>query len=180
MSKMLIGKAGMLAQLMFLMCVISVWGKEPSEGDGRVSLEIARDRAKMLHEVYIATLDVIHHRYFHRERTVVPARAMEDVFLDVKKSMKLESRWIAVNLKAMSFDHEPQSEFEKKAAREIAAGKTEVEGVDGGYYRRVGAIPLTGGCLGCHEGFFKPPTKGPKFAALVISVPVKGAPGKSE
>ena len=83
-------------------------------------LEIARERAKTMHEVYLATLDVIHHRYFQRERTIVPARAMEDVFSEIKKTMGADARWMSVNLKAMSFDHEPQTDFEKKASREIA------------------------------------------------------------
>lgn len=176
-SKLLI-RSEILVPLAGMLFLAMVSGAEPKSADGGVSMEIARDRARVMHEVYISTLDVIHHRYFHRERTVVPARAMEDVFMDVKKSMKMEARWMSVNLKAMSFDHEPQSDFEKKAAREIAAGKSEVEEVEGGYYRRVAGIPLTGGCLGCHEGFFKPPTKAPKFAALVISIPIKDASAK--
>jgi len=138
----------------------------------KVSLEIARERAKTLHEVYLATLDVMHHRYFQRERTIVPARAMEDVFSEIKKTMGADARWISVNLKAMSFDHEPRTDFEKKASREIAAGRKEVDIVEGSHYRRVASIPLGSGCLGCHEGFFKPPSKGPKFAALVISIPL--------
>lgn len=150
--------------------------KEESSHDvdgEKVSLEIARERAKTMHEVYLATLDVIHHRYFQRERTIVPARAMEDVFSEIKKTMGADARWMSVNLKAMSFDHEPQTDFEKKASREIAAGKKEVDFVEGSHYRRVASIPLGNGCLGCHEGFFKPPSKGPKFAALVISIPLQ-------
>ena len=104
---------------------------------------------------------------------MVPARAMEDVFSDLKKTTNTEARWMSVSLKAMSFNHEPQSDFEKRAAREIISGKSEVEVMEDGFYRRVAAIPLVGGCLSCHEGFFKPSSKAPKFAALVISIPVK-------
>lgn len=148
------------------------------EGDDRVSIAIARDRAKTMHNVYAATLDVMHHRYFHRERAVVPARAMEDIFAEIKRQSNVEAQWISVNLKAMSIDHEPKSNFEKRAAREIAAGKPEIEVVEAGYYRRAGAIPMTGGCISCHEGFFREPTKTPKFAGLVISVPVIDAASK--
>ena len=77
-----------------------------------------------------------------------------------------------MNMKAMSVSHEPESEFEKKAAEEMAAGKAEFAMVDGGYYRHAGAIPMTDGCISCHEGFFKEPSKRPKFAGLVISIPV--------
>ena len=46
----------------------------------RVPVAVARDRAKLMHEIYSATLEVMHDRYFHADRAVVPARAMEDVF----------------------------------------------------------------------------------------------------
>jgi len=140
----------------------------------RVSLAIARDRAKLLHEVYAASLDMMHHRYFHADRTAVPARAMEDVFSDIKHRTHIEARWIAVNLKAMSVDHEPETKFEKLAARELASGKVEVEAVQDGYYYRAGAIPLTSGCISCHGGFFRSPSKRPKYSGLVISIPVDG------
>lgn len=144
----------------------------------RVSVVVARDRAKLMHDIYVATLDVMHHRYFHRERAVVPARAMEDVFSEMKRQSKVEARWISVNMKAMSVDHEPESDFEKKAAAEIASGKTEVEIVEGGYYRRAGMIPLHGACVNCHGAFFRETSDTPKYAGLVISVPVNGNPGK--
>lgn len=146
----------------------------------RVAIEVARDRAKVMHEIYEATLDVMHHRYFHRERSVVPARAMEDVFLQIKRQSHVEARWISVNLKPMSIDHEPTSDFEKQAAREIAAGKLELESVEDGYYRRAGVIPLSAGCVGCHAGLSKEANQSPKYAALVISVPVLTDPGKAE
>lgn len=148
------------------------------EESKRVSVEVARDRAMVMHDIYEATLDVMHHRYFHRERSVVPARAMEDVFSEIKRQSQVDARWISVNLKAMSIDHEPASDFEKKAAREIADGKSELDVVEDGYYRRAGAIPLSSGCVSCHAGLFKEATQTPKYAALVISVPIISDSGK--
>lgn len=161
----------------------ALWA-EPAEGKkkkakpeidekDRVSVEIARDRARVMHDVYSATLDVIHHRYFHGDRAVIPARAMEDIFDEINQQSKAEARWIAVNTTAMSIDHEPETDFEKRAAREISAGKIEVEAVEEGYYRRAGAIRLGGGCMSCHGGFFRAPSATKKFAGLVISIPVK-------
>lgn len=140
--------------------------------EGRVPVEVARDRAKVMHDVYAASLDMMHHHYFHRNRAVVPARALEDVFDVIKEQSNVEAQWIAVNMKAMSVDHVPKTKFAKRAAQEIAAGKPEIEEVEGGYYRRAGAIPLASSCVGCHGGFFKEPTKTPKFAGLIISVPI--------
>jgi len=97
---------------------------------------------------------------------------MEDVFTEIKVQSKMEAKWISVNMKAMSVDHEPKTEFEKRAAKEIAAGKPDYEVVEEGYYRRALAIPLTSGCIGCHGGMFKELSKTAKYAGLVISVPV--------
>ena len=83
-----------------------------------------------------------------------------------------KANWISVNLKAMSINHEPKTDFEKRAAREIVIGETEIEEIEDGIYRRAGAIPMAGGCISCHGGFFKEPTKAKKFTGLVISIPI--------
>ena len=155
--------------------------KEPATGAEPVqaaveakplSVEAARERAKLLHDVYHATLLAMHDHYFHDSRAIVPARAMEDVFEELAFSRKVEAKWISVNTRAMSLRHEPASEFEKQAAEEIGAGKDEYERVENGYYERAGAIPLKAGCVNCHFGFFKQPPKSPRFAGLVIRIPV--------
>jgi hypothetical protein len=147
---------------------------EPEKEEApRVPLVVARDRAKLLHEVYASMLDVIHRRYFHADRAIVPARAMEDVFSDMERAAHIEARWIVANLKAMSVDHEPETPFEKQAAREITRGKKEVEVVEEGFYRRAVPVPLNAECISCHGGFFRKPSSTPKFAGLVISIPVE-------
>jgi hypothetical protein len=148
--------------------------------DNRVPVTLARDRAKTMHDIYAATLEVMHHRYFHGDRAVVPARAMEDVFTEIQRHSKIEARWISASMDPMSLDHKPESGFEKRAAQEIAAGKSDVEVIEDGYYRRAGAIPLSAGCVSCHGGFFRTPSKTPKFAGLVISVPINGDSGKPD
>jgi hypothetical protein len=161
-------------------------GTQPSASEiraderARVPIVVARDRAKIMHEIYASTLNVMHHRYFHGDRTMVPARAMEEIFSDIKLESRAQAKWISVNLKAMNIDHEPNNAFEKQAAKEIAAGKSEVEIIEDGYYRRAVAIRLSDGCIRCHENFFKEPTKTPKFAGLVISMPVHSDAVKPE
>jgi hypothetical protein len=98
--------------------------------------------AKVLHEVLHSTLRVIHRRYFHEDRAVIPARAMEDIFEEMKREGHFEARWIAVNLRAMGIDHEPADDFEKKAAEVLKAGKPDYEVIDETTYRRVAPIPL--------------------------------------
>ena len=155
-------------------------GAKPAKGDpaakpddGRVPLAVAKDRAKLMHGIYSATLDSMHHHFFRQDRAVLPARAMEDVFAAVDRESKIKTRWIAVNTPAMSINHEPETAFEKKAAAEIAAGKKEFEGVEKGSYLRATAVPLGTGCVGCHTKFSATTDKTPRFAGLVISIPVK-------
>jgi hypothetical protein len=140
---------------------------EPSER----SIELARDRATVMQDVYQATLVMLHHRYFHRDKSILPARAMQDIFSSIKHQSQVEARWISASLKPMSIDHAPESEFEKRAAKEIAAGSNAVEVVEDGFYRRAVAIPLNGGCLSCHEGLLQNNGR-KKSAGLVVSIPL--------
>ena len=139
-----------------------------------VTVAEARQRAKLTHNIYATTLEAMHHHYFFHDRANVPARVMEDMFADIARQENIKAKWIAVNAKAMSIDHEPEGDFEKQAAKEIAAGKHEYERVEKGVYRRAVAISLmNNGCLGCHLGFSANKNKRDRFAGLVISIPVK-------
>jgi len=141
--------------------------------DLRVTVEIARDRAKLMHNVYAATLDTLHHHYFRKGRMILPARAMEDIFAEIDDQTKIKARWIAVNTRAMGIDHVPQTDFDRKAVVELTAGKGAYELVEKGVYYRAGAIPLGPGCVGCHaSGSSSAPSQTPRFAGLVISVPL--------
>ncbi len=142
----------------------------------RVPVAVARDRVKVMQEIYLTTLHVMHDRYFHADRSIVPARAMEDVFTEMERQTGSKANWISVNLKAMSINHEPKTEFEKRAAREIAAGEATVEVIEDGYFRQASAVSMTGGCISCHAGFFNQPSKSQKYAGLVISIPIVPEP----
>lgn len=144
-----------------------------AEPTGRVSLETAKDRAVILQDAYLEALDVIHERYFHGDRAIVPARAMEDVFARVGRRNHSKARWISVNTKAMSVHHEPSDDFERRAAEEIADGKEVVEAVEGDVYRRAVAIPLAEGCVQCHSLGGLSQSKTPRYAGLVISIPIR-------
>jgi hypothetical protein len=139
----------------------------------RVPLDVARDRARLLHRVYAATLDAMHEHYFDVNRSVLPARAMEDVFAELSDQSRIKARWISVNTPAMSITHEPRTPFEKEAAQAIAAGKPFHEQVETGTYLRASPIPLAGGCVSCHMGFSRDPGSKPRFAGLVISIPIQ-------
>jgi hypothetical protein len=178
-----------LAAITGVCCVTFVGGVEPanesSKGDERqtggaegtlgqqpVSVERARDRAKLMHTVYAATLEVMHEHYFDKNKAVLPARAMEDIFAELSRQSNIDARWISVNTKPMSVRHEPKSDFEKLAAKAIAGGKEEFEQIENGRYLRATPILLSDNCITCHTGFFSAAPKSPRFAGLVISIPV--------
>jgi hypothetical protein len=143
--------------------------KQPAQ---KLSVAQARERATLTHQLYSATLDTMHQSYFINERAAVPARVMESMFTEVERRENIKARWIAVNARAMSVDHEPKTDFEKQAAEEIASGKVAYERVENGVYQRAGSISLMNhGCLTCHVGFGKKNTKD-RFAGLIISIPV--------
>jgi hypothetical protein len=73
----------------------------------------------------------------------------------------------------MSVHHEPRTEFEKKAAEAIAAGKSSYERTEQGVYLRAGAVPLASGCVNCHMGFSRSAGEKPRFAGLVIRIPIQ-------
>lgn len=138
----------------------------------RVALATARDRAELMHTVHLESLAAMHHRYFHGERAIVPARVMEDVFAGLEKQTHMKAHWISASLSPMSVNHEPKTDFEKRAARQLAKGVAFVETIEDGYYRRAGSVSLSGGCVSCHAGLFASTSTTPKFAGLVISIPV--------
>lgn len=145
----------------------------PSASQLEAAVAIARERAKLLHDVYSTTLDVMHHRYFRQDGPVLPARAMEDVFEDMEGLSGDKANWISVNTKAMSVNHKPATAFEKKAAAELADGRKEYEFVGDGVYQRAAVIPLRSSCVSCHTQQSGSPPDSPRFAGLVISIPLK-------
>lgn len=138
----------------------------------KVALATARERAVLLHDVYAGALDVLHRHYFTKDKSVVPSFVLEDAFGRLRRQWKIEPRWISVNLKPMSLDHEPETDFERRAARELSTGRLAIEEVTPGWYRRAGSISLHGECLTCHGASFVPPGTTPRYAALVLSVPL--------
>lgn len=140
----------------------------------KLTVDVARDRATVIQEVYTATLEMLHQRYFHRDRSLLPARAMHDIFTEIEQRSQVQSRWISASLPPMSNDHAPESDFEKRAAKEIADGSAQLETWDSDYYRRAVAIPLAGGCVGCHAGRGRKLLK-KQFAGLVVSIPLHAA-----
>lgn len=153
---------------------------EPSAATGKSddaqrphpSVAEARGRAELLHESIHATLQAVHHQYFSEdEGIVIPAITLKSVFRELARHQQVEVRWLAVNAQAMNVDHEPRDDFEKAAAKAIAAGADHFDAAENGMYRRVGAITLESECLKCHLPTRNSVTE--RAAGLFIAMPVK-------
>lgn len=133
----------------------------------------ARSRARLLHEMVHGTLQVVHRDFFDEENIhAIPSASLEDVFKEMSRSYGVEVKWLNVNTDVVNVDHQPEGEFEKEAAKQLAAGKPYVEARDGNHYRFAGPIRLASQCLKCH---LKSRTStDDRTAGLVISMPILG------
>ncbi len=132
-----------------------------------------RARALLLHEVVHGALQVVHRDFFDEENMhAIPSASLEDVFKEMSSSYGVEVKWLNVNTDLVNVDHQPDNQFEKEAAKGLAAGKPYVESTDANQYRFAGPIRLASQCLKCH---LKHRTStADRTAGLVISMPYFG------
>jgi len=137
-----------------------------------LTVEEARSRAKILHETLHGALQVMHRDFFRKDEALtIPSRSLEDVFSELESSYGITLRWLAVETKAMSSDHEPESDFEKQAVEVLQSGKSDFEAFDNDRYQYAGRIRLSAVCLTCH--FPGRPNNDDRFAGLSITMPVR-------
>lgn len=150
--------------------------KTPKEGTPAEKVTVptvsqAREQARLLHDSLHSTLLIIHRKYYREdERMPIPSSVLDDVFEELQEDRKISFRWLSVNAEAMNIDHEPKTEFEKRAAAALSDGKLEYEQVEKGTYRHVGRICLPSQCLKCHLPNRR--STATRFAGLMISFPV--------
>ena len=135
------------------------------------TVDEARERARLLHETFHATLQFVHHEYYRPDQKLaIPATTLKRVFDELATSRNVKLRWLAVNAQAMNVDHIAEDEFEKAAVMALTKGQEEFSQVEDGVYRHAGAITLSSECLKCHLPR-RTSTKD-RTAALVISIPL--------
>ena len=135
------------------------------------TVEEARGRARLLHEVLHGVLQVVHRDFFDPDdRDRIPSGSLEEVFEVVKELRGVELRWLGVNGRTMDADHEARDRFERAAVKALATGKEEFEALEGNRFRFAGSIQLHGTCLKCHVPNRR--SLEDRFAGLVISMPV--------
>ena len=132
----------------------------------------ARGRARILHETLHGALQVMHRDFFREDEGLkIPSRSLEDVFHELAETYGVKLRWIAVDLKAMSVDNEPKTDFEKEAVRVLKTGRTEFESASDSEFQFAGRIQLSAICLSCHAS--RRSSNEERAAGLVITVPLK-------
>ncbi len=135
------------------------------------SLIEARSRAKMLHEMIRGTLQIMHRDFFDEENIhAIPSSSLEDVFYEMDETYGVEIKWLIVNTDVLNVDHEAETDFEKFAAKKLAAGKLSVEKTDATRYHFAGPIRLGSQCLKCHVK--RRTSNEPRTAGLVITMPI--------
>lgn len=132
----------------------------------------ARGRARWLHETIHGSLQVMHRDFFGtgEDDISLPSQSLEDVFRQLAESWKVEIRWLGVNA-TKDQEHEPQDDFEKAAAKALAAGETEYDAVERGKFRFVGTIRMQNECLKCHVPLRT--SLEDRVAGLAISIPLR-------
>ncbi|WP_236696220.1 c-type heme family protein [Rhodopirellula islandica] len=154
---------------------------EVTQGQGRTGRSIdavpaltvdeARARAMILHETLHGSLQVMHRDFFREDEGLsIPSRSLEDVFAELERTYGIELRWMAVDLKAMNIDNEPESKFEQEAVGVLRSGKNTHEAAADGVYRFAGKIRLSATCLSCHAS--RRSNNDDRAAGLVISIPL--------
>lgn len=136
-----------------------------------VSVESARRQAEVLHTAIHSTLQVVHHRYYREDEGLpIVAATLREVFADLESEENVTLRWLAVEGQVMNTEHRAQNQFELDAVEALKAGDLAYEQVEGGFYRRAGAITLTNVCLKCHVP--DRTTTEDRTAGLIIAIPV--------
>ncbi len=144
--------------------------KKPGEAE-RPSPAAARLQAESLHTAIHATLQIVHHRYYREDEGLpIPAAILKDVFGELEEERRVKLRWLVVEGRAMNSDHKPRGQFEEDAVKALKSGKKSFERVEGGTYRRAGAVTLSNLCLKCHVP--DRTSTEDRTAGLIISIPV--------
>lgn len=125
---------------------------KPGDSSTGVSLEEARRSVEMLNEVYQLTLQEIHRRFpVDSGQPVVAALVIRDIQKRMNTRVGPQSRFLAVDLRAMNPDHAPKDAFEREAAEKLAAGARRWEVIENGRLRVATVVPLGGTCFPCHS-----------------------------
>ncbi|WP_146537332.1 c-type heme family protein [Rubripirellula reticaptiva] len=135
------------------------------------NVDEARDRSKLVHEIFRGTLQVVHRDLFDEDNGfAIPSRSLEDVFSELARSYDVDLKWLIVNADVLNIDHVAETDFEKQAVKVLAKGQPALEQVTENRFHYAGAITLHSQCLKCHVK--RRTSNENRTAGLLISMPI--------
>lgn len=132
----------------------------------------AHARARLLHEMTVGSLAVMHRDFFDEDDAgAIPSASLEDVFVEMERTYGVEMKWLVVNTDVVNVDHEPETAFDQFAVKQLAAGRPFSEQSKATRYHFAGAIRLGSQCLKCHVK--RRTSNEDRTAGLVITMPIQ-------
>ncbi len=140
------------------------------------SVERARREVRMLDDIYKTAIVLITEHYVKANSDLAAGSAFKALFEAVEKKGWHSVRLVDATGEPYSEGNSPKDGFEKKAIKELLAGKSSVDEVitegDKRFLLTATAIPVVmEKCIMCHENYRNVP-KGQAIGALSYKVPV--------
>ena len=136
------------------------------------TVDEARARARLLHEAFHGALQIMHRDFFREEqRLAIPSKSLTDVFREMKRTHRVELRWMAVNTNVMNIEHEPRDDFDRAAVKALSGDKDEFDQLVDGQFRYAGSVHLSASCVKCHVR--SRTSNDSRKAALMITIPLE-------
>ena len=140
------------------------------------AVERARREVRMLDDIYKTAIVLVTEHYVHDDTDLAAGSAFKALFEAVGKKGWHEVRLVDATGKPYSDQNLPKDGFEKKAIKELLAGKAAIDEVvvegDKKFLLAATAIPVVmEKCTMCHENY-KNVAKGKAIGALSYKVPI--------
>lgn len=158
---------------------VTVWGAEPATSGGppAESLERTRKQVRMLDDIYKGAIVTITDNYVNDRETIPAGTAFKKIFKAVEEKGWHTVRLVDATGEPYESENVAVDDFDKRAIRELLAGKPWVEAVeqlDGKPQLRVATpIPVVmDKCVMCHSNYASV-AKGQAIGALIYRVPIE-------
>lgn len=152
----------------------TLWAADPAE---ERAVERARREVKLLDDIYKTAIVLITKHYVEESSDLPAGEAFKVLFENMKKKGWHEVRLLDGLGEPLNDENKPQDDFERKAIKQVLAGKEyyeELDTMDGKRYLRAATVlPMVmEKCVLCHDNF-----KGKKVVgALAYTLPLETNP----
>ena len=167
----------MAVAILGCVCAATVHGEEKKEKNNRVLKRVQRE-VKMLDSIYKNAIVSITKHYVNDEDMIPAGTAFKQLFVAVEKEGWHRVRLLDATGEPYNDENVAEDEFEKKAVKALAAGKSIVEEIEvrNGirHLRTATPIPVVlEKCVMCHDNYADIP-KGKAIGALSYTLPFTG------